>query len=318
MRKAAWLIAAALLVVLGLIIFAAAMTANHWNFSKLSTTKYETNTHEIKEDFSNISINTDTADILLVPSDDGICKVVCTEEANLKHSVTVQDGTLTIDTVDERTWYEHIGITIGTPKITIYLPNTEYTSLFINEDTGDVEIPKQFKFERMDILTDTGDVNNYASASKVIQIKTSTGYIHVENVSTNMLDLSVSTGNIAVSGAVCESDVNIHVSTGRTNMTDVTCKNLLSSGNTGDIFLKNVIAAGTCSIERSTGDVSFEQCDAAEIFVKTDTGDVTGSMCSEKVFITETSTGDVHIPKSTTGGRCEITTSTGDISITVQ
>ena len=50
----------------------------------------------------------------------------------------------------------------------------------------------------------------------------------------------------------------------------------------------------------------------------TDTGDVKGSLLSEKIFIPTTDTGDVDVPKTVTGGRCEITTDTGDIKITVK
>ena len=70
-------------------------------------------------------------------------------------------------------------------------------------------------------------------------------------------------------------------------------------------------------MERSTGDVRMEGCDAAEIFILTDTGDVAGSLLSDKVFVVETDTGDVDVPRSAAGGRCEITTDTGDIRITV-
>ncbi|MBQ1821155.1 MAG: DUF4097 family beta strand repeat protein [Clostridia bacterium] len=72
------------------------------------------------------------------------------------------------------------------------------------------------------------------------------------------------------------------------------------------------------SIERSTGDVRFEQCDAAELSIDTDTGDVTGSLRSDKVFIAQSHTGDVSVPGSTSGGKCRITTDTGDIRITVR
>ena len=51
--------------------------------------------------------------------------------------------------------------------------------------------------------------------------------------------------------------------------------------------------------------------------VSTDTGDVTGSLLSAKVFVVTTDTGTVQVPKSTAGGRCEISTDTGDIRITV-
>lgn len=314
-RAKIWLVIAASLVVLGLTIFAAVMTVNHWDFTKLSTAKYETNAYEVSEGFSNISMETDTADILFVPSDDGICKVICYEQKNMKHSVDVQDGTLMINAVDDREWYEYIGITLGTPKVTVYLPETEYVLLMIKESTGDVEIPKDFKFESIDISVSTGDVKSFVSASEVIKIKTSTGDIRVENASAGTLDLSVSTGNVNVSGVACEGDVKINVSTGKTNITDTACKSVTSTGSTGDLSLKNVIAAEKFSLERSTGDVKFDGADAAEIFVKTDTGDVTGSLLTDKVFITQTDTGSIDVPQTVAGGRCEITTDTGDIRI---
>lgn len=272
-----WLITATSLVALGCIMFSVAMTKIHWDFTKLSTVKYETNTYEVTDDFNSISMLTDTADILFVQSDDKICKVVWYEMSDMKHTTTVQNNTLTINVTDEREWYDHIGITLGSPKITVYLPKTEYDSLAIKEDTGDIEVPEVFKFKSIDIATSTGD--------------------------------------IIIAGVTCEGDIVINVSTGKANLTDIKCKSFISDGSTGDISLKNVIATEKFSIERSTGDVKFDACDATEIWVETDTGDVTGKLLSEKIFITETSTGDVHVPKSTNGGKCEITTSTGDIYI---
>ena len=81
--------------------------------------------------------------------------------------------------------------------------------------------------------------------------------------------------------------------------------------------MKDVIAANRFSIERSTGDVKFTRCDAAEIFVKTNTGNVTGSLLTDKVFLTDTDTGSVTVPKTATGGRCEIETDTGNIKIEI-
>lgn len=313
-----WLIIAASFVLVGGIIFGGVMSMHKWDFTKLSTVKYETNDYEITENFNNISIVTDTADIVIVPSENQKTFVVCHEQKNMKHSVTVHNGKLVIEIVDTRKWYEYIAINFGTPKITVYIPQGEYGALFVKSSTGNVEIPKDFKFENIDISESTGNVTNYASASENIIIKTSTGNIRVENVSAGTLDLSVSTGGIAVSDVTCEEDIKIKVSTGKTNLTNIDCKNVVSNGATGAISLKNVIAAEKLSIERSTGDVRFEGSDAPEISVKTDTGDVTGTLLSEKVFITETSTGRINVPKTTSGGKCEITTATGDINISTK
>ena len=61
----------------------------------------------------------------------------------------------------------------------------------------------------------------------------------------------------------------------------------------------------------------FKNCDAAELFVESDTGDVKGSLLTDKVFITESDTGRVNVPKTVTGGKCEIITNTGDIEIVI-
>lgn len=312
-----WLIIAASLVLIGCIIFVGVMTVLKWDFAKLSTIKYETNDYEIHEDYENIVILTNTADLVFVPSENAETSVVCYEQKNVQHSVTVKDGTLVIEVNDTRKWYEYIGINFRTPKITVYIPQGEYGSLSVKSSTGDVQISENFQFESIDISVSTGDVKNYASASESIKVKTSTGDIRVENVSAGSLDLSVSTGDVTVKSVTCAGDLKIKVSTGDTNLSDITCKNVTSNGSTGDISLQNVIAAEKISVERSTGDVKFDGSDAAELFVKTNTGNVTGSLLSEKIFFTETDTGSVDVPKTMTGGRCEIITNTGNIRISI-
>jgi DUF4097 and DUF4098 domain-containing protein YvlB len=95
----------------------------------------------------------------------------------------------------------------------------------------------------------------------------------------------------------------------------VTCQALVSDGDTGDMILNSVTATEKFIITRDTGDVRLDGCDAAEIFITTDTGDVKGSLLSEKVFIARSKTGKIDVPKTVNGGRCEITTDTGNINI---
>jgi DUF4097 and DUF4098 domain-containing protein YvlB len=307
----------AALVIIGAIIFVAVMTAYRWDFSKLGSAKYETNTYEITEDFSSICVNTETADILFVASEDGTCRVVCYESEKTRHSVEVRDGTLTVAMVDERAWVDHIGFSFKTPKITVYLPASEYASVCIKESTGDVEIPKNFSFESMDISISTGDVKNYASASGMVKIKASTGDILVEGVSAGAMDISVTTGKVTASDVNCQGDVTINVSTGKAEVTNLRCVNLTSDGSTGNIKLNNVIADELLSVERSTGDVRLDGCDAGELYLKTTTGSITGTLLTEKVFQAKSTTGRVDVPNTITGGRCAASTTTGNIEISI-
>lgn len=310
-----WLIVAASLILVGSLIFGGIMMALKWDFSKLSTVKYKENTFESAEAVQSISITADTADISFKVSENENCKVVCFEEEKSGHSVSVEDGVLTISLEQSKKWYDHIGINFASSRITVYLPAGQYDSIIIHENTGDITIPEDFSFDMMDISLSTGDVRNCASAGN-LKIKGSTGDIYLENIASDAIDLSVSTGHITGLSITCTEELKINVSTGKTQLTDVFCGALLSTGSTGKIALKNVIASGEISIKRTTGDVTFNQCDAAEIFIKASTGQVSGSLLSPKIFLTETSTGDILVPQSLTGGKCQITTSTGDIEIT--
>ena len=313
-----WIVIATVLVLLGVALFVTVMSANQWDFSRLSTSKLVSNSYSVSEDFYDLSINTDTAHIVLLPSDDETCKVICYEHEKETHAVVVSDGRLSISLTDQRKWYDYIGISFGTPKITVYLPKTVYGQLSIKESTGDIELPKDFTFEGIDVTASTGDVKLEASATGAIKIKTSTGDICAEGLSSASLELSVTTGKATVRSVNCAGEVKIHVSTGDTILSDVACGSVTSSGSTGDVSMKNVVATEDFSIKRTTGDVGFDGCDAAEITVKTDTGSVAGTLLSEKVFITSTDTGRVDVPKSVSGGRCEITTDTGDIKVSVE
>ena len=71
------------------------------------------------------------------------------------------------------------------------------------------------------------------------------------------------------------------------------------------------------SVKAVTGDVLFENSDAKNVTVKTTTGDVEGNLLTDKAFTTDTTTGKVRVPDSSTGGRCEISTTTGDIKIEI-
>lgn len=313
-----WLIVAASLVALGIVLLVWVFTMIKWDFKKLSTNKYETNKYEIEESYNSLSIDTDTANIVFLPSDSSKCIVECHEQKNAKHSVAVKEDTLVIELVDQRHWYEHIGVNFENSSITVYLPQGEYASLDIKNKTGGVEIPDGFRFEKLDISVSTGSVECRADIVGAAKIKSTTGDICVKNVSAGSLTISVSTGKVTVTDVSCDRDVFVRVSTGRAYLTNVKCGSFASEGSTGDIFLNQVIAAEKLSVERDTGDVNLERCDAAEIFIETETGDVVGSLLSEKVFLVETDTGRVDLPRSTSGGRCEISTSTGDIEIEIK
>lgn len=317
MNKTNWIFIAVALVAAGLIIFAVVMSVLGWDFTKLSTSKFETNTHEITENFDSISVDASTADIRFLPSGDGGCRVVCHEMEKVRHEVTIKDGVLTVKEVDTRAWYEHIGINFSTQTVTVYLPLSEYGELLIRASTGYVEIQKDFRFRKIDVSLSTGDVNAAASCTDSIKIKTTTGSITVDGVSADALDLSASTGSITVKGASVTGDIKATTSTGSARISNTECKTLTATASTGSIYLSGTIASISFNLEAGTGSICFDASDAAEIYAKTGTGSVYGTLLSDKDFETRTATGTVDVPNNTEGGICDIETGTGDIRISI-
>ena len=313
-----WLIIAISLIIIGGLIFTGTMYMLDWDFRKLNTTKSETIRYEITEEFTDINIKSDTADIKFKPSTDGKTTVVCEEEANEKYEVKVENGKLSIKLIDTKKWYDRIGFSFNEFSVTVNLPAKDYQSLVIQGSTGDIEIAEGCKFVDVDIKISTGCVKFNADASGEVSLKTSTGDISAENISPNLLEVSATTGNTMLKRIACAGDIKLKASTGDATLTDISCRNLVTVADTGDLKMKQVVATERLEIETDSGDVKFESCDAAEIDIETDTGCVKGSLLSEKVFIVETDTGSIDVPKSIVGGRCEISTDTGDIKISIK
>ena len=389
-----WFMISGLIVILGGLIFIMTSCSSNWDMRTILGIKKEETITNITDDFGGINISVDTVDINFVLTSDNSCKVVAYDRKMIRYDVAVEDGILSVKTVDERRWFERI-FTPGGASLTVYLPKSEYDSLYIDASTGDITVPQDFKLGSIDIQLSTGDTQIYASADESVTIKGSTGDVTVEAITCASLEVKISTGATTLKRVSVSGNINMECSTGDTELSDVSCNNLTSVGDTGDIkitgltatenisverstgdvsvhkidaaanlllktstgkidissancadlrvnvttgksYLSNIncsnfnstgdtgdldmtdlIASGKIGIERSTGDVSFNRCDASELEVETSTGSVTGALITEKVFIVKTSSGRIDVPETITGGKCKITTSTGNIKIEI-
>ncbi|MBQ9370403.1 MAG: DUF4097 family beta strand repeat protein [Clostridia bacterium] len=304
-----------IVIVVGFVIFLLAFASAGFSFTNMVNGNAETNTYAVSAEFDKIDISTSETDVTFMLADAEGIRVVCTERSKMKHTVTVEDGTLKVIAVDERKWYERISFFSGALRMTVYLPSKVFASLKIEDSTGDVSIPKDFLFGNIDVTASTGDVDCRASVTELLKISISTGSIYIKELTAEKMALSVSTGKVTAESVTCNSEISIDVSTGKTTLTDLTCQTFVTSGSTGQLVMKDVVATDNFTIERSTGNIRFDHCDAGDISIKTSTGDVSGTLRSGKIFVTRTSTGIIRVPDSITGGRCEISTSTGDIEI---
>lgn len=316
MKKGA-VIVAAVLIATGIAMVAGAFAASGFDYLTLDFAEYETNTYVMGEDVTRIEFSSGEANLILRPAEDGVCSVVCHEPKSVRHSVYAKDGTLHINAEDRRSSLDLQLFSLKTPTVTVYLPSSAYEALTVEGGTGDVSVPDVFSFSEISVAISTGEITCGAPACDRISLRTGTGYICLSHVAAGSIDLTSSTGRIYVEAVNCAGALSIRTGTGKVELIDVVCKDLHTTGSTGKLMLQDTVASDSFYIERGTGSVRFIRCDAGQITVKTSTGKVTGTLLSGKVFTTKTSTGKVSVPDSTAGGSCTITTSTGNISLSI-
>ncbi len=294
----------------------------------------EERTQSVSEDFESIEVVTNTADVTFLPSEDDECRIACREHKNVTHTAEVVGGILKIRVSDTRRWFAKLFS--HQMNVTVYLPKAEYGALTVESDTGDLEIEDGFKFSDVSLSVDTGDMkigamtcdsfaaeldtgdislNGVTSAEK-ITVTTDTGDTRLENCTASIISVTTDTGKAELESGEAK-EIYLGTSTGNARISEASCTILAITVKTGDISLENVIAEGKFDIVSKTGDVKFSGCDAASVFITTDTGDVVGSFLTDKIIFADTDTGRVDIPKLTSGGKCEITTDTGDIKISI-
>lgn len=341
----------AILCILSAVLFAS--FPSQWN-----TDDFHTVNHTVTDPYTSIRVEGTDSDLKILPASEGQkYQVVSYEAEKQPHTVRVENGTLIITQKDERQWQDHIAFfSFSEPKITIYVPETSYDSLYVKGDTSDVETHGALTFGDVDISVSTGDVTLKSNITGALNVKTSTGDMKIWGINPTSVTLTATTGDIELTNAKVDGDVSVTTDTGHQSIMELVCRNLKTTCTTGgldchsaqvegaiqfesntgrisfgqiqcgsitgqtssgDIICEDGSIAGDLNMVTNTGDITLNRFDAATLHITTDTGDVSGSLCSEKIFFTETDTGDIRVPKSTSGGVCEIKTDTGDITFTI-
>ena len=278
------IIGAAIALVAGIVICGIAFAIGGKTNMGIGSTEYVTEVFEIEDEFTNISVTALTSDITIDRSDDGKCRVEFFQPDYMELEAGVNNGTLEIEVNEDDPARLVFNIMSKTPTIKVYLPEEVYEDLSIDVTTGDIIL---------------GGISYGGS----VDIKVTTGDIGIGN---------------NVSDDLTYGDLNIEVNTGDIVIDNVGCQDLIYNVVTGDIQLRDVLAADNINITGTTGDLTFDGCDAGRITVNLVTGDINGTLLTDKHFDAHTVTGDIDVPSSSEGGRCELTTTTGDIVIDIE
>jgi len=312
------LIVAAVLIVCGICISVFALKKVDFNFKEMSSMKSVSNSYQIDENFSGISVEGAACDVLLAVSKDGDCRVICDESDKVYHKVTVENDTLTIKSKDTRKWYEHIGFFWTEMKVTVYLPQGEFGKLNISTASGDVQVGGDLSFDEITISVASGDIAFSGKVQNELSVKTTSGDVSIKNGSSGSLEAKSSSGDVKVNSFKSAGNFSLKCTSGDVEVVDAECVNLSAKVTSGDVEFSRVVASGHSAVETTSGDIKLSDCDSGSLLLKSGSGDITGTLLSEKIFYADTGSGDIDVPRSSSGGKCEIETGSGDIKFRIK
>ena len=303
--------------VIGAVLMAVGYVASGKNLDNMSMSKIKTETYEPGEDFDDITIKAGSADVTLMLSEDGKCKIDVKDFEGVAYTVKVEDGILSVNSKDDRSWYKktfNFGFGTNRQYIKVYLPEKVYKSVKLSSSSGDIKVEKEIAAESISVSASSGDVSQYGSADEVT-ISASSGDVKADGTA-KKISVDTSSGDIIYT---CEADeVTVKASSG-----DITVKGSANTSldvktSSGDIAVHDIVCSGLLKMKSTSGDIDFYSCDAGELQIEASSGDVDGSLLSENIFSTSSKSGDIKVPKSSGGEICDVTTSSGDIEITIK
>ncbi|MBQ7715453.1 MAG: DUF4097 family beta strand repeat protein [Clostridia bacterium] len=256
--KRIWLIAAAVLTVLGAALFIYALIALGFDMTKLSPVKPVENIYEIDEDFDRIAFELQTSDVTILPSDDGVCRIECREADKMRHTADVEGTFLKIGLDDTREWYERLLFNPRDIGVTLYVPEEEYASISVSVSTGDVTVEPLKVTSGVKIGCSTGDVHLNDLTCGQLAVDTSTGDVFLNGVAVSgSLTVRCTTGDVWFDRCDAES-ISVGTTTGDVTGTFLTEKIFSVDTSTGDVNVPESASGGRCDVSTSTGDVNIK------------------------------------------------------------
>lgn len=271
---------------------------------------------EIDAPILNVSMKASSTALSICPTEAEQAYVEIYDRESAAYRISAENGTLVIEGGSRRAWYEQLGIFPETPAVTLYLPKGMYGDLSVKSSCGEIKVSTGFLFRTITLQNATGNIQCRASAVERIAITGSTGHVAVESLVSETIELWTSTGSMTVSSVTCTDKISISAAEGRVEVTDTTCKRFSSTGTSGRLYMKNVIVRRSCSIDRTSGSLEIDGCDADAIYLVTKGGNVTASWLSPKKFDVSTS-GKKDVPATTSGKRCRVSAGSGNVKMSI-
>lgn len=235
-------------------------------FTKMFVGNKQSNNLVINENYENnfdqIKINTDAADVYVKESNDNNVKVLVYGEKD-KSKIDINGNSLNIFAKEKKCFGFCFNVTKS--KVEVYLPKDYKNNIVINNKYGDVDVGS-FLEAKVNVTANCGDV--LIKGALTAKVDNDYGDIKINNAKD--LDVNASAGDIEI-GKV--NNITVKNSYGDIEIFSV-LNYMNIEANCGDIEIKNVSINKNSYIKDDFGDIEIGNTNNIYIDAKTDLGEV--------------------------------------------
>ncbi len=281
--------------------------------------KAEIKTQPVSGPVTGLQAEVWSADLEILPSEDGSCSVSYPEVEKVSYAIEVEEGILTVRRLDQRKWYERIRLfSFSSSTVTVRLPRGSYESLTAQSHSFGVEVGDGLTFNRATVKATSGSVHYLADAKEELNLSVTSGNLYVKGVCAKEIRGSVTSGTLELEDIAC-NNLSLSGTSGATKLSKTTASQSVAVKQTsGSVKLSEVVSRGDFSVKVTSGSVRLDRCDGESLAIETSSGSVRGTLRSPKVFNVTTTSGSVNVPPSVPHtGLCRIKTTSGDVNLTV-
>ena len=269
-----------------ILIGAAMITGAYFSLAKdasaqITGAQFQEKTHTVSEPFTKLNIRTINSSIEILPSTDGVCRIVCDDNEKLYHDFSVTEspqGTqLNVNQRDDWQWYEMLyGLyRVEDIRLRVYLPEREYVLLHADSVSGDITVSPDFCFETVNTHTSSGNTKLTGLKTNYLTVGTVSGDLILRNLEAAEDAFLESISGFMQIENLKATNVTTHSSSGGAALEKVSSDYLRATSVSGEIRVMDSVFRNTSYFETGSGSVEIVDSDCGEQNLQTVSGSIT-------------------------------------------
>jgi len=301
------LLAAAILILLGVVLIITALAMADFDLQSLSVSGFEEKSYYTSAKLTEIEIDIKNVPVRVEPSSDKSFHLTYFESDRVSYTINETDnGKLRVTSTDKTKWYDHY----------FNIANVDF---FYNVFT--ITVPESYEGE-IRIKTNNGSIDISGLKLKELRLTTSNGAIKAEKLTVDGgIKLDTSNSKISVSDVTAVGDIVCETSNSPVSIEDVKAENISVKTSNGAVNASGITANKELNLKTANGKISFGRVKVGSALIcKTSNSSVEGELdgkITDYTISAETSNGSSNLPSQMRGGNkiLDIKTSNGNISV---